>query len=373
MGSVLCELHFTNGNQSFVSCISCISGLIRPEYYVTLSTMARQLRFEYPGAVYHVMARGDGGKPVFLDDKDAKGFLFRLGLVCQKNGWRVHAWVLMTNHYHLLVETPEPNLTAGMRVLMGTFSQGWNSRHLRHGHVFQGRYKAIPVSGERATDGSYLKVVADYIHLNPARAGLAGGKNGKLVTYPWSSLRHYAKGTPPEWLELGRVLDGFQLDHGPRGRRAYLDWLESRATTPKSAISEAATASLRRGWYLGEDGFRDKLLNLVSQAKRRILKPGHHSGAALRAHDEQAAERLITRTANALGLDAATDWTLLRKNHRGKLLIAAVVKRNTAMHNQWLAHRLHLGHVAGLCRNLSELMRDPQAVKSITLYESSGD
>ena len=143
----------------------------------------------------------------------------------------------MSNHYHLLIETPEPNLTAGMRLLMGTFSQGWNSRHLRRGHVFQGRYKAIPVSGERAADASYLKVVADYIHLNPARAGLAGGRKGSLVAYPWSSLKHYAKGTPPAWLELGRVLDGLQLDHGPRGRRAYVDWIEARATNPKAAIS----------------------------------------------------------------------------------------------------------------------------------------
>jgi putative transposase len=304
--------------------------------------MARQLRFEYAGAVYHVMARGDGGKRVFIDDADAKGFLFRLERVCQKNGWRVHAWVLMPNHYHLLIETPEPNLTAGMRVLMGTFSQGWNSRHLRRGHVFQGRYKAIPVSGDRAKDASYLKVVADYIHLNPARAGLV----------------------------IERVLDGFQLDHGPRGRRAYVDWLEARSANPKGAIDAAATAALRRGWYLGEDGFRDKLLKLVGKAKRRIHKSGHHSGGALLAHDEQAAEHLITRTTSALGLAADNDWTLLRKNHREKLIVAAVVKRNTAMKNQWLADRLHLGHVAGMCRNLSELMQDPAAAAIVTRLES---
>ncbi len=332
--------------------------------------VARQLRFEYPGAVYHVMARGDGGKRVFIDDADAKGFLFRLEQVCQKNGWRVHAWVLMPNHYHLLIETPEPNLTAGMRVLMGAFSQGWNSRHLRRGHVFQGRYKAIPVSGDRAKDASYLKVVADYIHLNPARAGLAGGRKGKLVEYPWSSLKHYAKGRLAPWLEIDRVLDGFQLDRGPRGRRAYVDWLEARSANPKGVIDTAATAALRRGWYLGEDAFRDKLLKLVGNAKRRIHKSGHHSGGALLAHDEQAAEHLITRTTAVLGLAADTDWTLLRKNHREKLIVAAVVKRNTGMKNQWLSDRLHLGHVAGMCRNLSELMRNPTAAAIVTRLES---
>lgn len=108
--------------------------------------MPRALRHEYPGAVYHVMARGDGGKAIFEGDDDRKAFLFRLGQVCGSHGWRVHAWVLMGNHFHLLLETPEPNLVTGMKWLLGTFSQGRNARRSRRGHVFQGRYKAVPVS-----------------------------------------------------------------------------------------------------------------------------------------------------------------------------------------------------------------------------------
>ena len=108
--------------------------------------MPRTLRHQYAGAVYHVMARGDGGKPIFETDDDGKAFLFRLGQVCASHGWRVHAWVLMNNHFHLLLETPEPNLVTGMKYLLGTFSQGWNARRSRRGHVFQGRYKAVPVS-----------------------------------------------------------------------------------------------------------------------------------------------------------------------------------------------------------------------------------
>ena len=123
-------------------------------------------------------------------------------------------------------------------------------------------------------------------------------------------------------------------------------------------------------WCLGEDGFRDKLIKLVSKAKSRIQKSGHHSGGALLAHDEEAAERLIARTISTLGLAADTDWTSLRKNHRDQLIVAAVVKRNTAMKNQWLADRLHLGHVAGMCRNLSELMQDPHAAAIVTRLES---
>ena len=105
--------------------------------------MPRALRYQYAGAVYHLMARGEGGKEVFEDDADRKGFLLRLAKVCGSHGWRVHAWVLMSNHFHLLVETPEANLVTGMKLLLGAFSQGWNRRRMRRGHVFQGRYKSI--------------------------------------------------------------------------------------------------------------------------------------------------------------------------------------------------------------------------------------
>jgi putative transposase len=182
--------------------------------------MARPPRFEYPGAVYHVMARGDGGKALFTGKEDCESFLHWLERVCGSHGWRVHAWVLMGNHFHFVLETPEPNLASGMRVLLGSFSQAWNARRRRRGHVFQGRYKAVPVAGEAAADAWYFMSVCDYIHLNPARAGLAGGSHGPLADYPWSGLRHYVKGRPPGWQPLQRVLDAFQLSHDPRGRRA---------------------------------------------------------------------------------------------------------------------------------------------------------
>jgi len=108
------------------------------------------------------MARGDGGKRIFTCREDHESFLHGLERVCLSHGWRVHAWVLMGNHFHLLLETPEPNLSAGMRVLLGTFSQAWNSRYQRRGHVFQGRCKAVPVAGERAEDAHDFKSVADH-------------------------------------------------------------------------------------------------------------------------------------------------------------------------------------------------------------------
>ena len=108
------------------------------------------------------MARGDGWKQIFGGKEDYESFLHWLQRVCRSHGWRVHTWVLMGNHFHFLLETPEPNLSAGMRVLLGTYSQAWNSRHQRRGHVFEGRYRAVPVAGERAEDTHYFKSVADY-------------------------------------------------------------------------------------------------------------------------------------------------------------------------------------------------------------------
>ena len=98
----------------------------------------------------------------------------------------------MGNHFHLLLETPEPKLISGMKLLLGAFAQTWNRRYRRRCYVFQGRYKSIPVSGELASDGAQFGVVADSIHLNPARAKLTGGRKGALVDYSWSSLKHYS-------------------------------------------------------------------------------------------------------------------------------------------------------------------------------------
>ena len=146
--------------------------------------MARGLRIEYPGAVYHVMCRGDQREPIFATDADREVFLATLGEGCEQTGWRVHAYVLMPNHYHLLVETPEPNLVEGMKWLQGTCTQRFNHRHKVRGPLFQGRYKAIPVDGQ---ESNYFEVVSTYIHLNPARAGLIAVGQERLKRYRWSS------------------------------------------------------------------------------------------------------------------------------------------------------------------------------------------
>jgi len=336
--------------------------------------MARQLRFEYPGAVYHIMARGDGGKCIFPGKEDHGSFLHWLEQVCGSHGWRVHARVLMGNHFHLLLETPEANLTSGMRVLLGAFSQAWNRRHQRRGHVFQGRYKAVPVTGGRAADAHYFKVVADYIHLNPARAMLAGGGQGRLAAYPWSSLRHFAKGEPPPWLEIHRVLDAFQLSHDRRGRAAYVAWLESRAATHGGKVDEAAMEALRKGWYLGEEGFKDKLLAMVDKARARIRKPGNHAGGAVVAHRQQEAEQIIRVMAARLGLPGGTaELAKLRKGHPDKVRCAAMLRLRTAMENQWIAARLAMGGSTYVSSLVNRLLRDAKERRTLAAHERALD
>ena len=131
--------------------------------------MPRKLRVQYAGAIYHVMNRGNRRETIFDDEQDHVRFLETLGEACQKTGWQVHAWCLMGNHFQLVVETPQPNLVEGMKWLLGTYTGRYNRRHKLFGHLFSGRYKALVV--DSASPG-YLKMVCDYVHLNPVRAKL---------------------------------------------------------------------------------------------------------------------------------------------------------------------------------------------------------
>jgi len=149
--------------------------------------MPRALRIEYPDAIYHVMSRGDHREPIFGDDADRKRFVETLGEACAKTDWQVHAYCLMGNHFHLVMETPNANLVAGMRWLLSTYTARFNRRHKLFGHLFSGRYKSLIVDGEK---DSYLQTVCDYVHLNPARARLLRPEQ-RLSQYPWSSWPAY--------------------------------------------------------------------------------------------------------------------------------------------------------------------------------------
>jgi putative transposase len=142
--------------------------------------MSRPLRIEFPGAFYHVTSRGNARKKIFLNDIDRVSFIETLAWVVERFGWICHAYCLMDNHFHLLIETPMPNLSLGMRQLNGVYTQRFNRRHKRVGHLFQGRFKSILVEQDR-----YLLELCRYIVLNPVRAKMVAASE----EYPWSSYR----------------------------------------------------------------------------------------------------------------------------------------------------------------------------------------
>src|SRR3989339_2274853 len=176
--------------------------------------MARPLRVEFDGATYHVTSRGNAREDIFDDDGDRKAFLECLGKVVDRFNWLCHAYCLMDNHYHLVIETPEANLSKGMRQLNGVYTQSFNKRNQRVGHVFQGKYKAIVIEKE-----GYLLQVSRYVVLNPVRA--------KIVESPaewkWSSYRGTAGiGKPHTVLTIDWILKQFDT-HREKARKNYKD------------------------------------------------------------------------------------------------------------------------------------------------------
>jgi REP element-mobilizing transposase RayT len=223
--------------------------------------MARQLRIEYPGAIYHVMNRGDRREPIFHDDFDRKRFVTTLSEACIKTDWQVHAYCLMNNHFHLVVETPGANLVAGMRWFLGTYTARFNRRHKQFGHLFSGRYKSLIVDG---SGSGYLRTVCDYVHLNPVRAKLLRAEQ-KLRDFAWSSWPEYLK--PPEqrprWLRVDRLLGELCI---PKDSLAGREELENYLEVRRAQEDGGELKNIRRGWCLGGETFRQELLE---QAHKR--------------------------------------------------------------------------------------------------------
>lgn len=294
--------------------------------------MARKLRVEYPGALYHVMSRGDHREAVFKDDQDRHCFVATLTEACEKTGWLVHAYCLMGNHFHLVVETPRGNLVAGMKWFLGTYTGRFNRRHKLSGHLFSGRYKALIVDG---SGSGYLRTVCEYVHLNPVRAKLLGPEE-PLRKYRWSSWPAYLQRPRgrPTWLQVGRLLGelGIPKD-SPAGRRELERVVEARRQAEEGGRYKA----IRRGWYLGEQAFKKELLG---QMKERMGK--EHYGVERAEAAEAQAEGIIAEEMRRCRW-RDDEWGRRAKGDVIKVALAVRLRRETTMTVGWIAERLQMG------------------------------
>jgi len=293
------------------------------------------------------MCRGDRREDIFLTDADRELFLTTLGEVCGKTGWMIHAYVLMPNHYHLLVETPESNLVAGMRWFQGTYTTRFNCRNRLSGHLFQGRYKAVIVDGK---GGGYLRTVSTYIHLNPVRAKLS--KPNQIEHYSWSSLPGYlSKRNRPSWLHIDRVLGEMGLMDNRAGLRQYLQMLRDRAVREhvEGVTIQKEYESIRRGWCIGDDKFRKTLLGLVSYGTQESFHKTSRGGAAVNEHNESTALRILKSGLKDAGLTLARMRNLPWTDNR-KAKLARLIRGQTTMTNAWVAKQLGGGHDSTVSR-----------------------
>ncbi len=229
--------------------------------------MSRPLRIEYPGAVYHITARGNARQDIYIDDDDRNLFLDVLTSTVKKYNWMCHAYCLMGNHYHLMVETPDSNLSLGMRQLNGVYTQHFNRTHSRVGHVFQGRYKAILVEKE-----SYLLELCRYIVLNPVAAEIVS----KPADYLWSSYNFTAKaGKHPDFLYIEWLLRHFSKKK-KEARRRY-----------RKFVTDTINDEFKNPWkklvgsiILGRDNFISEIQGLLEDRKniKEIPKQQRHLG-----------------------------------------------------------------------------------------------
>jgi len=294
--------------------------------------MARRIRVEYPGAIYHLMNRGDRREAIFRDDEDRQRFIETLGEACHKTGWQVHAYCLLPNHFHLVVETPRANLVAGMKWFLGVYTSRFNRRHKVFGHLFSGRYKSLIVDGSGT---GYLKTVCDYVHLNPVRARLVKADQ-RLDVYRWSSYPVYlhAPSRRPAWLRTKRLLGEWAVPlDSVSGRRMFAAQMEAR----RCGESDEGFKQVRRGWFLGERQFRKELLAQISQQRGEW-----HYGEELQESAEERAEELIRTALKRNG------WTekIMQERRKGdafKVRLAQRLRAGTTLTLRRIAERLSMG------------------------------
>ncbi len=310
--------------------------------------MARKLRLEYPGAIYHVINRGNYRAWVFKTEGAREAFESCLFQACERSGWLLHGFVIMGNHYHLAVETPKGNLVTGMQWLQSTFANRFNTLRGERGHLFQGRYKSLLVES-----GDALGQVCHYLNLNPVRAGIVPVE--RLSEYRASSYWYLTRPKErPAFLRLDAALAAAgQLPDQAAGWKSYASYLAWQAAEGPAG-KNAAYVSLTQGWAIGGEEFRDALLldHAVATESRAWESEGVREVRA--AHWQKALAGALARVPVSARKDE-------RKSAPWKVAVAAHLKATTDVPNGWLAAQLDMGspfyvskHVGNFRRKANE-------------------
>lgn len=329
--------------------------------------MARPLRIEYPGAFYHVSARGFGGQSVFQNDADYASFLALLAESCAKTGWRVHGYCLLPEHYHLLLETPTANLVSGMTWFQNSFTMEFNARRgRRSGAVFGDRYRSVPVEVDHSVDGGpFYRAMLDFIHLAPVREGLLQPRDD-LRTFRWSSVSFFgvAIGMRRSWQAAKMGLASFGFADSAVGRNQFIDRLNDRKRLepiPSSGVSavegQSPHCTLKRGWYFGSLAFRAELDRRLAASPPNPSAAPASAGGGGGGETDELARHIVHFGLPKLALDEASLPTLPKNDWR-KALIAHLLTRHTSVTLSWIAKRLYMGSRSGVCRHANAMGRE---------------
>jgi len=321
--------------------------------------MARKLRLAFPGAIYHVLNRSHDGEKLFASEATKAAFVECLWAACERCGWLLHAYVVMEDHFHAAIETPQSNLAVGMQWLQSTFANRIGQNRPIHRPLFQGRFKAMPVESTVV-----LGKVCHYIHLNPVRAGLVSVR--RLSDYTSGSYRFlWRPNERPAFLrfaaalmEAGNLPDDFT---GWQAYERYLEWQNEHGPAGRNP----AYRSLSRGWMIGSDAFRKSLLQQHEQASAAHSWKNPERREKREASWSEALTPLLESTPESQRSDQ-------RKSAPWKVAIAAQLKATTDVTNAWLTEKLAMGspiyvskHV-GLARRgiFASPIKTPNADKS---------
>lgn len=291
--------------------------------------MARKLRIQFAGALYHVINRGNYRRDLFGTVGAKRAFETTLWEACTAYGWRLHAHVIMSNHYHLALETPQADLVEGMHWLQGTFATRFNRFRKERGHLFQGRYQAILIE-----DMAALARVVDYIHLNPVRAGIVTA--AQIAEFPWSSLRRFVGGERPECLVAKDFLRQAGLKDSARGWAAYVSSLQELAND-LAEQERLGFPGLSRGWAIGTDAWRKALAKAYAE---RSLDPGLEQAELRELKQAHWTKKLMQGLA---GIGKTLEEAARAKKAEPWKVKLAVVLRNSGVPYRWITDQLQMG------------------------------